>query len=116
MDDKIYFLTKSLREEMDKDPRFINLLRLEQEINNNEEVMKLAYKKDMANTKYNDLLKYYKEEDELVVNARKELFKAKKELDSHPLVKEYLKAYSEVEQLLYQVNNILFKDFKESKC
>ena len=116
MDDKIYFLTKSLREEMDKDIRFQNLLRLEKEINDNEEVIKLAYKKDMANTKYNDLLKYYKEEDEIVIEARKELFESKKTLDSHPLVKEYLKAYSEVEQLLYQMNNILLRDFKEGKC
>jgi hypothetical protein len=27
-----------------------------------------------------------------------------------------LKAYSEVEQLLYQMNNILLRDFKGGKC
>ena len=116
MDDKVYFLSKELKEEMDKDPRFIHLLELEKKINDDEEVISLSMKKETVNNKYIDLLKYYKEDDEVVVNARKELFSAKKELDSHPLVKEYLKAYSEVEQLLYELNNILFKDVKRGHC
>lgn len=116
MDDKIYFKVKELQEAMNNDPRFILLNKLENEINNNEEVMALSYRKDTANNHYNDLLKIYKEDDEMVIEARKKLFEAKKELDSHPLVKEYLKAYSEVEQLLYQVNQILFNDFKGKSC
>lgn len=112
MDDKIYFLTKELKEEMDKDPRFKLLLSIEEKMNNNEEVIRLAIAKDKANERYNDLLKIYPEENELVVSAKKELFLAKKELDSHPLVKEYLSAYKEVEMLLYEVNQILFKEFR----
>lgn len=116
MDDKIYFKVKELQEAMNNDPRFILLNKLENEINNNEEVMALSYRKDAANNHYNDLLKIYKEDDEMVLEARRKLFEAKKELDSHPLVREYLKAYSEVEQLLYQVNQILFNDFKGKSC
>ena len=78
MDDKIYFLSKELREAMDNDPRFIKLLELEKKVNDNEEIILLASKKDNANNKYNDFLKYYPEDDENVVNARKELFEAKK--------------------------------------
>ena len=116
MDDKIYFKVKELQEAMNNDHRFILLSKLENEINNNEEVMALSYRKDTANSHYNDLLKIYKEDDEIVLEARRKLFEAKKELDSHPLVREYLKAYSEVEQLLYQVNQILFNDFKGKSC
>ena len=39
-----------------------------------------------------------------------DLFLKKEALDNHPLVKEYLKAYSEVRDLYFQVNEILFND------
>lgn len=113
MDDKIYFLTKDLKNEMDKDPRFIRLNELNKKMNDDESVIRLAIKKDELNDKYNDLLRFYKDDDEVVVKARKELLQAKIELESHPLVKEYLKAYNEVKLLLLEVNDILFSDFKE---
>ena len=113
MDDKIYFLTKDLKNEMDNDPRFIRLNELNKKMNDDEEVILLAMKKDELNDKYNDLLRFCKDDDEVVVKARKELLQAKIELESHPLVKEYLEAYNEVKTLLLEVNDILFGDFKE---
>ena len=116
MNEKVYNLTIELKKEMDNDPRFLLLDELEQKINISDEVALLAYKKDRASDKYNDLLKIYKEDDEIVIRARKNLIKAKDELDAHPLVKSYLKAYNEVRLLLYEVNNILFKDYKGKVC
>ena len=112
MDEKIIFLTDELKKEMDNDPRFLKLQEVEERMNNNEEVMRLAYQKDMKSDRYNDLLKIYDDKHPLVVSARKELVAAKAELESHPLVKEYLSAYKEVKMLLYKVNDILFGDFK----
>lgn len=116
MDDKIYFLTKELKNALDNDERIVRLNELEKVMNDNEEVMALSYRKDVANDRYNDLLKIYKEDDEVVIKARQELIKKKEELESHPAVKEYLKAYSEVRMLLFELNNILFKDFKGGNC
>ena len=39
-----------------------------------------------------------------------DLFLKKEALDNHPLVKSYLKAYSEVRDLYFQINEILFND------
>ena len=112
MDEKIFSLTDELKKEMDNDPRFLKLQEIEEKMNNDEEVMRLAYQKDLKSDRYNDLLKIYDDKHPLVVSARKELVEAKTNLESHPLVKEYLKAYAEVKMLLYKVNDILFGDFK----
>ena len=112
MDEKIFSLTDELKKEMDNDPRFLKLQEIEEKMNNDEEVMRLAYQKDLKSDRYNDLLKIYDDKHPLVVSARKELVEAKSNLESHSLVKEYLKAYAEVKMLLYKVNDILFGDFK----
>jgi len=116
VDEKIYLLAKDLKADMDNDPRFLKLNELNKKINEDEEVIRLAIKKDTANEKYNDLLRFYDDNHFEVIAARNELLKAKQELDNHPLVKEYLAAYIEVRDLLIEVNNILFKGFKGSEC
>ena len=115
MDEQIYILARELKEEIDRDPRFIRLSELEKKMSENEEVMLLSYKKDVANAHYNDVLKIYKEDDEECLKARKELIQRKDELDAHPLVKDYLSALNEVRQILFEMNNIIFGDFKEDK-
>ena len=115
MDEKIYNLVRKLKEEIDRDPRFIRLNELEKKMSEDEEVMLLSYKKDMANTKYVDMLKIYKEDDKEVIEARNELIKRKDELDSHPIVKEYLSALNEVRKIIFEMNNIIFGSFKEEK-
>lgn len=116
MDENIYFLAKDLKNEMTNDPRFIRLDELEKKMNDDEEVIRLAMKKDKLNEEYNDLSRFYKDDDPVLVKKRRELVSAKEELDSHPLVKEYLEAYSVVRDLLIEVDNILFGDFKGKKC
>lgn len=112
MDEQIYFLINKLKNAIDNDDRIITLNKIEKEMNENEEVMLLAYKKDLATNEYSDLLKIYDENSDQVIVSRNRLLEAKERLESHPLVKEYLKAYKEVRLLLFEVNNILFKDFR----
>ena len=112
----IYTKTSDLKEKLNNDSRVILLNKLEKEMNDNEEVMALAYKKDMAALKYSDALNHFSEDSEEVKDALKELHEAKKNLDNHPLVREYLKAYSEVRDLYAQVNEILFSDFSANLC
>lgn len=111
MDIKLFELSQNLKNEMNNDSRFILLNKLEKEISNNEEIMALAYKKDVASTYYSDLLKIYKDDSKEVELARKNLYEAKKALDSYPLIVEYNKAYSEVKKIFDNINSLLFKDF-----
>ena len=110
MDEKIYSLAFELKELLSHDERITLLDSLEKKLNENEEVMALAYQKDVAVTNYSDVLNHFSENSEEVKKAQKELYEKKKALDSHPLVREYLSAYSEVRDLYFSVNDILFSN------
>ena len=106
--DDIYSLSYELKDLLDCDPRILLLNNLEKKMNENEEVMALAYQKDLAINDYNDALNHFANDSEEVKKAQHQLHLKKKALDEHPLVKEYLKAYTEVRDLYYQINDILF--------
>ena len=106
----IYLLAGELKDLLDNDERIIRLNKLENELNNNEEVMALSYQKDLAVSSYSDALNHFANNSEEMKKYQHDLFLKKEALDNHPLVKEYLKAYSEVRDLYFQVNEILFND------
>ena len=106
----IYLLAGELKDLLDNDERIICLNKLENELNNNEEVMALSYQKDLAVSAYSDALNHFANDSEEIKKYQHELFLKKEALDNHPLVKEYLKAYSEVRDLYFQINEILFND------
>ena len=106
----IYLLAGELKDLLDKDERIIRLNKLENELNNNEEVMALSYQKDLAVSAYSDALNHFANDSEEIKKFQHELFLRKEALDNHPLVKSYLEAYSEVRDLYFQINEILFND------
>ena len=106
----IYLLAGELKDLLDNDERIIRLNKLENELNNNEEVMALSYQKDLAVSAYSDALNHFANDSKEIKKYQHELFLKKEALDNHPLVKEYLKAYSEVRDLYFQINEILFND------
>ena len=114
--DDIYLKASELKEKLDSDPRVVLLNKLEKEMNENEEVMALAYQKDMAAINYSDVLNHFSEDSAEAQDALKKLHEAKLNLDNHPLVKEYLKAYIEVRDLYNEINGILFSDFSANLC
>ena len=116
MPNDIYQKASEFKEELQSDPRVVLLNKLEKEMNDNEEVMALAYKKDMAAIKYSDTLSHFSEDSEEAKKALKELSKAKEELNNHPLVKQYLKAYAEVRDLYMEINEALFSGFNPELC
>ena len=113
MDERIYFLTKELKEEMNKDERFIALLDAEEKMMNDEEVIRLSIKKEEALNKYSDLLNVYDKNSSEVKKAKEALDEAVNNLDKNPLVRSYQEAYKEVNIVLHKMNEILFKDLKE---
>lgn len=110
--EKAYFL----KEELSKDERIINLNRLENELNNNEEVMALAYAKDIKADNYAEMVRLFKDDSPEANAARKELAEVKEKLDNHPLVKEYLKAFKEVRELYNSINEVMFSSFNPKLC
>lgn len=108
--DDIYSLSYELKDLLTNDPRIIRLNELEKKMNASEEVMALAYQKDVAVSEYSDALNHFTRDSEEVKKAQHNLRIKKEALDNHPLVKDYLKAYSEVRDLYYQLNDILFSN------
>ena len=101
-----------LKKELESDPRVLKLNELDKKLNENEEVMKLAYKKDMASVEFDDALKHFGKNSKEAKEALKKLHDAKYALDVHPLVDEYQKAYKEVRLLYEHVSKELFGDFR----
>ena len=110
MSQDIYSLAFALKELLNDDPRLIRLNELEKKMNESEEVMALAYQKDVAVSEYSDALNHFARNSEEVKAAQHNLHIKKEALDNHPLVREYLKAYSEVRDLYYELNDILFSN------
>lgn len=108
--DDIYSLSYELKDLLTNDPRIIRLNELEKKMNESEEVMALAYQKDLAVTEYSDALNHFAKNSEEVKNAQRNLHLKKEALDNHPLVRDYLKAYSEVRDLYFELNDILFSN------
>lgn len=102
---------QALKEEIHNSEEYKKLVELNKLIESNEEVMKLAYLKDMASVKYEDSLKHFKEDSIEVKEAQKELHKAKLNLDNHPLVKQYNEQFLIVRGIYDNINKELFYPF-----
>ena len=104
----IYEAAYELKDLLSKDERIKRLNELEQIMNNDDEVIALAYQKDLAVSNYSDALNHFPEDSEEVKKAQRELYEKKLALDTHPLVRQYLDAYKEVRDLYIQMNALLF--------
>ena len=104
----IYQIAYELKDSLLQDERVKRLNILEEKMNNDNEVMALAYQKDLAVSLYSDALNHFAENAKEVIEARKELHEKKLALDTHPLVREYLDAYKDVRDLYIQINSLLF--------
>lgn len=111
MNNSLYEEVYKLRDQMKSDPRFLALKEIDEKLNNNEEVMKLAYQKEMAIVEYEDALNHYGKNSAELKKAQQNLAKCKLNLDNHPLVKEYYLALQKVREMDRKVNEKLFDDF-----
>ncbi|MCR5185332.1 MAG: YlbF family regulator [Bacilli bacterium] len=116
MNEEILLSANKLKEALKNDERIIALNAIEKKMMESEEVMALSYQKDVAADKYNDMLRIYKENSEEVTSSLKELAEAKKKLEEHPLVREYLKAYQKVRLLYEEINQTLFSSLNNDFC
>lgn len=117
MNEALYKELYELRDLMKNDPRFLAFQELDKKLNENEEVMKLAYQKEMAIVEYEDALNHYGKNSVELQKAQQNLAKCKLNLDNHPLVKEYYLALQKVREMDRKIDQELFHDFqlKEEK-
>ena len=108
MSKDIYNLAYELKELLASDERIILLNSLEEKMNNSDEVIALAYQKDMACLKYSDALNHFSKDSDEIKAIQKELHEKKLALDTNEVVRNYLKAYSAVRDLYIEMNDILF--------
>ena len=100
-----------IKQEIESLPEIIELKRLDKLLNENEDVMKLCYRKDVAGTKYEDAVKYFGKDSDEAIEAQKALYQAKLELDQNELVKAYNKQYKEVRKIYDKINEEIFNSF-----
>ena len=100
-----------LKEEIGSLPEVQELERINKLLNDDEDVMRLCYKKDMCVTKYEDVLRHFGDNSEETVRAQKALHQAKLELDENPLVKQYNEQYKKVRKIYDRINEEIFNPF-----
>ena len=111
MNQKLAEKALELKEKINTCPEVIELERLNKLLNEDEEVMKLSYRKDVCATKYEDAVKYFGLESDEAREAQKGLYQAKLELDTNELVKAYNKQYKKVRKIYDKINEEIFNPF-----
>jgi cell fate (sporulation/competence/biofilm development) regulator YlbF (YheA/YmcA/DUF963 family) len=111
MNEKIADKTAKLKAEIESLPEVIELEKLNKLLNEDETVMKLSYKKDMAEIKYEDSVRYFGEKSTETREAQKALYQAKLELDNNELVIKYNEAYKKVRKIYDKINEEIFNPF-----
>lgn len=112
MEQKLYDSLVHLKSVIENDDNVLELERLSKEMDENDEVKKLSYQKDIALMDYEDSLKHFSKDSKEVKDAQKRLAQAKLALDEHPLVHHYLEVYSKVRQMYDKINLELFHPFR----
>ena len=100
-----------IKTEIESHPDVVELKRLDKVLNENEEVMKLCYRKDVASTKFEDAVRYFGKDSKEANEAQKVLYQAKLELDTNKLVKAYNEQYKKVRKIYDKINEEIFNPF-----
>ena len=111
MNQKLLEKASELKKEIDSLPEVIELERLNKLLNENEEVMKLCYRKDVCATKYEDAIRIFGQNSDEAIEAQKALHKAKLELDLNKDVKAYNEQYKKVRKIYDKINEEIFNPF-----
>lgn len=107
MEDRLYFLASEIHDSLNNHRLVISLNELENKLNDSYEVYQLSNKKNEALEAYLNNKKIYGEDNEITKKTLINLKEAKEKLNNHPLVKEYLKIYSQVRDLYLEINDIV---------
>jgi cell fate (sporulation/competence/biofilm development) regulator YlbF (YheA/YmcA/DUF963 family) len=115
MTDELIELTYSVKQALKDHPLVKKLDEIEDKMENDVEVQHLSFVYQVAQDRFNDFLKLYATQSSEVVTAQKALYEAKKQLDEHPLVREYYAAFRPVNDLYDEIQKKIFSPFGGSK-
>ena len=104
MNEVVSELTYKLKEELKNSIEYKQLKQFEKELENNEDIQLLVYKKDMLIVKLEDILKYKDKNSVEVLMIQKEINDCLTKINSFEIVKKYNKALSEFNALLDKIN------------
>ena len=111
MNEKLAEKVVKLKQEINSLPEVIELERLNKLLNENEDVMRLAYRKDACVTKYEDAVRIFGDKSGEARAAQKDLYQAKLALDENELVKKYNEQFKIVRKLYDNINEEIFNPF-----
>jgi hypothetical protein len=109
LEESLLILAKALQE----DPRILKLNALEKQLMADPDVIALSKRKEAVEEAYSLVLSYASEKSAEALNAQKQLYLAKKNLDDNPLVARYNAAYIEVRDLYMALDDILYSPFRK---
>ena len=115
MDEKLARQVEELKKAMGEDPRFQELNEADSLLRKDPEALSLEGEKEKAEEAFNEALRHYGEKSSEAVEARKVLYRAKLALDECPAAKRYYAAYVPVRDLLAQIDDMLFGEFREKR-
>ena len=104
MNEVVSELTYKLKEELKNSIEYKQLKQFEKELENNEDIQLLVYKKDMLIVKLEDILKYKDKNSVEVLMIQKEINDCLTKINSFEIVKKYNKALTEFNALLDKIN------------
>lgn len=98
----IYLEIEKLSDELNNRDELKLIRKVEEELKSNDEVLKLVNEFNIAQSEYNSALNHFEFDSLEAKEYQKKLFDKNNELNSHPLVKEYLELLNKInEPLLY---------------
>lgn len=112
MDSELLFKLNELRELIENTNEYKELLLAEEKMSTNEEVMLLAYKKDMALVEYEDSLKHYSKNSKEVLFLSENLAKAVYNLNNHEDVLNYKNKLDQLNLLYSEIEEVILKGIK----
>ena len=111
MNESLLNKVSELKTQLANHPEVKKLNEIEKVLNDDETVMRLAYKKDVLITKYEDALNHFGDNSKEAQEAQRNLAKAKLELDENELVKKYNEQFKKVRALYDKINKEIFNPF-----
>jgi cell fate (sporulation/competence/biofilm development) regulator YlbF (YheA/YmcA/DUF963 family) len=109
---EIITLSYTLKQLIENDERVVHLNALDQALNQNQSLIQLTETYQQAQANYQAMWESYGDDSPHLLKARATLHQVKTQVDSHPLVREYLQAYGKVRELYQSIQQKIFLPFK----
>lgn len=103
-------LIEELISEIKKDTRYLSFLMQEERMQSDDVQSLLKDYQDAVNA-YQEVKPYANHID--ITQQIERMQELKREVAQHPIIKEYYEAYHQINQLLEEVTNIVFKDISD---